>query len=127
MNETGPEALFRLPASGPLISRERLERGEPQQIIREPAGRGRAMPGARRRYPGEKTVRGRYYGWRRQGIAGPVPRPRQGRGLSGLAPAIREAILAAKRENPRRSARQIQHLLESAGADPNPGNPGPAP
>ena len=35
MNEIDPKALFRLSVLGPLASRERLERGELQQIIRD--------------------------------------------------------------------------------------------
>jgi putative transposase len=115
MNEIDPKALFRLSVLGPLISRERLERGELQRIIRELAGREYAIPGTRRRHLGEKTIQAWYYTWRRQGIAGLTPRPREDRGQSKLAPAIQEAILAAKRENPRRSIRQIRRLLEAAG------------
>ena len=115
MNEIDPKTLFRLSVLGPLISRERLERGELQQIIRDLAGREYAIPGTRRRHLGEKTIQGWYYDWRRQGMAGLVPQIRQDRGQSKLAPTIQEAILAAKRENPRRSIRQIQHLLEAAG------------
>lgn len=115
MNEIDPKALFRLSVLGPLISRERLERGELQQIIRELAGREYAIPGTRRRHLGEKTIQGWYYTWRRQGIAGLTPQARQDRGQSKLAPTIQEAILTAKRDNPRRSIRQIQHLLEAAG------------
>jgi hypothetical protein len=38
-----------------LVSRDRLERGELQQIIRELARREYAIPGSRRRFLGEKT------------------------------------------------------------------------
>ena len=48
-----------------------------------------------------------------------TPEPRQDRGQSKLAPAIQEAILAAKRDNPRRSIRQIRQLLEAAGIAPH--------
>ena len=44
-----------------------------------------------------------------------MPKTRVDRGQSRIAPAIQEAILAAKRENPRRSIRQILRLLEAAG------------
>ena len=115
MNEIDPKALFRLSVLGALVSRERLERGELQQIIRELAQREYAIPGSRRRHLGEKTIQGWYYDWRRQGIAGLAPRPRQDRGQCKLAPALQEAILTAKRDNPRRSIRQIRQLLESAG------------
>jgi len=115
MKEIDPKALFRLSVLGPLVSRERLERGELQQIIRELAAREYAIPGTRRHHLGEKTIQAWYYAWRREGIAGLTPKPRLDRGQSKLAPAIQEAILAAKRDNPRRSIHQIRRLLEAAG------------
>ena len=68
MNEIDPTALFRLSVLGPLISRERLKRGELQQIIRELAEREYAIPGTRRRHLGEKTIQAWYYAWRREGL-----------------------------------------------------------
>jgi hypothetical protein len=68
MKPIDPKALFRLSVLGPLVSRERLERGELQQIIRELAEREYAIPGTRRRHLGEKTIQGWYYTYR--------PRPR---------------------------------------------------
>jgi putative transposase len=41
------------------------------------------------------------------------------RGQSKLAQSLQEAVLAAKRDNPRRSIRQIQRLLEASGAAAN--------
>jgi transposase InsO family protein len=115
MKAVDPVALFRWSVLGPLVSRERLERGELQQIIRELAGREYAIPGSRRRWLGEKTLEAWYYAWRRDGIDGLVPKPRNDRGRSKLPMAVQEAVLAAKRDNPRRSIRQLQHLLEHAG------------
>ena len=115
MKEIDPKALFRLSVLGPLVSRERLERGELQQIIRELATREYAIPGTRRCYLGEKTIQAWFYAWRKQGIEGLVPKSRFDRGQSKLSPPIQAAILAAKRDNPRRSIRQIQRLLEAAG------------
>ena len=115
MNEIDPRALFRLSVLGPLVSRERLERGELQQIIRELAQREYAIPGTRRRHIGEKTIQGWYYTWRSQGIDGLTPKVRADRGQSRLSAEIQTAILAAKRDNPRRSIRQIRRLLEAAG------------
>lgn len=115
MNEIDPKALFRLSVLGPLASRERLERGELQQLIRELAGREYAIPGTRRRHLGEKTIQAWYYAWRAQGIDGLTPMPRIDRGQSKLAAATQAVILAAKRDNPRRSIRQIRQLLEAAG------------
>jgi transposase InsO family protein len=115
MNEIDPKALFRLSVLGPLASRERLERGELQQIIRELAAREYTIPGTRRRHLGEKTIQAWWYAWRAQGIDGLVPKPRIDRGNSKLPAAAQAAILAAKRDNPRRSIRQIRQLLEAAG------------
>ena len=63
MKEIDPVALFRLSVLGPLVSRERLDRGELQQIIRELALREYAIPGSRRRLVGEKTIEAWYYAW----------------------------------------------------------------
>ena len=115
MNEIDPKALFRLSVLGPVVSREKLEHGELQQLIRELAQREYAIPGTQRRHLGEKTIQAWYYSWRREGIAGLEPKLRVDRGRSKIAPAIQEAILAAKRDNPRRSIRQILRLLEAAG------------
>jgi transposase InsO family protein len=116
MNKIDPKALFRLSVLGPLVSRERLARGELQQILRELAGREYAIPGTRRRHLGEKTIQAWYYAWRAEGIDGLTPKARIDRGQSKLAAATQAAILAAKRDNPRRSIRQIRQLLETAGA-----------
>ena len=116
MKEIDPKALFRLSVLGPLVSRERLERGELQQIIRDLATREYAIPGSRRHYLGEKTIQAWFYIWRKEGIAGLAPKSRVDRGQSKLLPPIQAAILAAKRDNPRRSIRQIKRLLEAAGS-----------
>ncbi len=116
MKEIDPKALFRLSVLGPLVSRERLARGELQQLIRELAQREYTIPGSRRRHLGETTIEAWFYAWRRLGIAGLTPKLRGDRGQSKLPLPIQHAILAAKRDNPRRSIRQIKQLLEAAGA-----------
>jgi hypothetical protein len=73
-----------------------------------------AIPGTRRRHLGEKTIQG-WYTYRAQGLDGLMPKARADRGQSKLSEAIQAAILAAKRDNPRRSIRQIRQLLETAG------------
>ena len=115
MKEIDPKALFRLSVLGPLASRSRLERGELQQIIRELAQREYTIPNSRRHYLGEKTIQAWFYAWRKEGIAGLTPKSRIDRGQSKLSAPTQAAILTAKRDNPRRSIRQIQRLLESAG------------
>src|SRR3546814_4403897 len=54
--------------------------------------------------------------YRRQGIEGLLPKPRSDRGQCKLPPAVQQAIVAAKQDNPRRSIRQIRELLEAAGS-----------
>ncbi|MDO9013132.1 MAG: helix-turn-helix domain-containing protein [Gallionella sp.] len=119
MNKIDPKALFRLSVLGQLVSRERLQRGELQQLIRELAQREYAIPDSRRTRLGEKTIEAWYYAWKRDGIDGLMPQTRTDRGLSKLAPEIQASILNAKRDNPRRSIRQIQLLLESDGVANN--------
>ncbi|MBK6788988.1 MAG: DDE-type integrase/transposase/recombinase [Betaproteobacteria bacterium] len=118
MKDIDAMALFRLSVLGPLVSREQLARGELQQIIRELSAREYAIPHSRRRHVGEKTIQAWYYAWRRLGLDGLAARPRADRGRSRLSPALQEAVLAAKRANPRRSVRQIVRLLQAAGTVP---------
>lgn len=115
MKEIHPTALFRLSVLGPLVSRERLERGELQQIIRDLAQRQYAIPNSRRTSVGEKTIEAWFYQYRRNGLDGLAPKARIDRGSSKIAPALQEAIVAAKRDNPRRSVRQIRQLLGASG------------
>ena len=119
MNEVDATALFRLSVLGPLVSRETLARGELQRLVRELAAREYTIPGSRRRHLGEKTIQAWYYAWRSKGIDALVPKQRADRGASRIAPALQEAILEAKRSNPRRSVRQIVRLLEAAGTVAN--------
>lgn len=115
MNRINPIALFRLSVLGSLTSRERLDRGELQPTIRALAEREYTIPGTRRRHVAEKTIQGWYYTYLAQGIDGLTPKTRVDCGQSKLSQAIQTAILAAKRDNPRRSIRQIRQLLEAAG------------
>ena len=115
MNEIDPQALFRFSVLGPLISRQRLARGELQKSLRELATREYVIPGTDRRLLGEKTIEGWYYRYRARGLDGLIPKVRADRGQSKLSASVQAAILAAKRENPRRSIRQIQRVLEIGG------------
>lgn len=115
MKEIHPLALFRLSVLGALVSRERLHRGELQMTIRELAGREYAIPGSQRRMLAQKTIQAWYYTWRKEGIDGLEPKIRIDRGQSKITPALQQAVLAAKRDNPRRSVRQIKRLLEADG------------
>jgi transposase InsO family protein len=115
MNAVDPQALFRLSVLGPLVSRERLERGEFKRLVTELAQREYAIPHSERHRLGAKTIEAWYYAWRRLGLDGLVPKTRLDRGRSRIEPALQEAILAAKRDNPRRSTQQILRLLRADG------------
>lgn len=119
MNEVDPKALFRLSVLGPLVSRERLGRGELLQIVQQLAQQEYAIPGSRRRHISEKTLLKWYYAWRRDGLMALADRARTDIGRSKLPEPVQSAVLAAKRENPRRSIRQIRLLLEAAGIVPH--------
>jgi transposase InsO family protein len=92
-----------------------LQRGELKATLQNLASRDYDIPGSRNSRLSEKTIEAWYYAWRRGGIEALVPKPRSDRGQSKLAPEVQAAILAAKRENPRRSIRGIRRLLESRG------------
>jgi transposase InsO family protein len=115
MKDIHPMALFRLSVLGPLVSRERLERGELKRLIRELAARDYDIPGSRHSRLSEKTIEAWFYSWRHGELEALTPQPRSDRGQSKLDPEVQVAILQAKRENPRRSINQIRRLLEHSG------------
>ncbi|WP_209262211.1 DDE-type integrase/transposase/recombinase, partial [Thiorhodococcus minor] len=76
---------------------------------------GHAIPGSHHTRLSEKTIEAWYYAWQRGGIEALAPKARADRGQSKIPPAIQEAILAAKREHPRRSIDRLCRLLERRG------------
>ena len=115
MNDINPVALFRYSVLGPLVSRAELQRGELKATLRELAERHYDIPGSRNSRLSEKAIEAWYYAWRRGGIDALEPKVRSDRGQSKIAPEIQAAILATKRENPRRSIDRICRLLERRG------------
>ena len=111
-----PTALFRLTVLGPLLSREQLERGAIQRMVRELAQKSYDISGTRRCHLSEKTIQAWYHAYRRAGIDALVPKVRADQGRSKLAVPIQEAIVAAKQDTARRSIRQILRTLEASGA-----------
>lgn len=118
MKELDPVALFRLSVLGPLVSRQKMERGELQATLRDLSQKPYAIPGTRRQYVAVKTLQTWFYNYRAQGIEGLTPKQRIDRGQSKLSAAVQEALLAAKRENPSRSIYGLQQLLERSGDVP---------
>jgi transposase InsO family protein len=121
MKEVDPVALFRLSVLGPLVSRTQLARGELQAMLRELASKEYDIPGSRRRQVAEKTLQIWFYRYRREGLAGLAPKQRSDHGQSKISTAVQERLLAAKRENPRRSLHMLQQLLEGEGMVPRGG------
>jgi transposase InsO family protein len=115
MNDIHPVALFRYSVLGPLVSRAELQHGELRATLQELAARHYDIPGSRHSRVSEKTIEAWFYAWRRGGIEALTPKARSDRGQSKIAPEVQAAILAAKRENPRRSVRGIRRLLERRG------------
>ncbi len=104
MNEIDPQALFRSSVLGPLISRQRLARGELQKSLRELATREYVIPGTDRRLLGEKTIEGWYYRYRARGLDGLIPKVRADRGQSKLSASVQAGILALARDRRHRRA-----------------------
>ncbi len=96
MKQIDKTALFRLSVIGQLVSRESLQRGQLQQIIRELAQQSYVIPGSCRTQLGEKTIQAWYYNWQKGGIEALVPQIRADRGLSKLTPEVQEAIPSAR-------------------------------
>ncbi len=115
MKDIHPVALFRYSVLGPLVSRAQLQHGELKETLQELATHHYDIPGSRNSLLSEKTIEAWYYAWRRDNLEGLTPKVRSDQGQSKIAPEIQEAILSAKRENPRRSIRGIRRLLEARG------------
>jgi transposase InsO family protein len=109
------KALFRLAVLGPLASRERFAHGELAQIIRELAQKNYHIPNSQHVHISEKTIESWYYQWLKGGIEGLIPKVRNDRGQSKIPPDLQTAIIACKKENPKRSLKTIQAHLESQG------------
>jgi hypothetical protein len=97
---------FEHPALKPEDDRPETDRST---IVRAAQGGEWELLRARKKcwvvYLKEKTIEGWYYGYRARGLDGLTPKVRADRGQSKLSAAVQAAILAAKRENPRRSIR----------------------
>jgi len=115
MKKTERIAIFRLSVLGPLVSRQHIERGELKKLIQNIASRDYAIPYTDKTRIAEKTIEGWYYAYQRGDLDGLKPKKRLDRGVSKIPPHIQDAIIKAKRENPRRSIDQIMDLLTTTG------------
>lgn len=115
MQAIHPLALFRLSVLGPLASREHFERGDLSRIISELARHRYEIPLSTRVYLSEKTIERWYRLWKKGGVDALAPKPRKDRGQSKLALAVQQAIIANKKENPKRSLDTLKMILEDSG------------
>jgi len=112
-------ALWRISVLGPLIS-ARLEHGDIKAHLDEIASRTHeAPPDGRVVKLSASTLESWLYAYRRRGFEGLFPEPRADRATSRKVPRdLRELLLRAKRERPRRSIRRLIAILERAGKVP---------
>ncbi len=109
------KALWRLGVLGPLVS-ARLKHGDRQRLFKEAAARCYEDAEGRRIKIKPRTVEEWYYRYLHGGFEALKPRARSDAGRSRvISPVIAEVVLAAKRENPRRSIRRLIRMLERAG------------
>jgi putative transposase len=115
MKDLNPVALFRLSVLGPLVARSHLSRGELKDMIDELAQKDYDIPGSRRRTIAAKTIHQWYLQYKRGGLEGLAPKRRFDAGSTKLSAAVQERLIAAKRDNPRRSIRMLRVMLEQEG------------
>jgi len=112
MKAVHPVALFRMTVLGELISRQHLERGELKAIIKQLALKHYDIPNSRHTLLSEKTIESWYYTYKKEGVEGLTPKRRLDHGQSKIPPALQQAIIKAKQENPRRSLNTLLKLMQ---------------
>lgn len=115
MKSIHSKALFRLSVLGPLASREGFAHGELKAQITALAKKRYNIPGSQNCYIDAKTIERWYYLWLKGGIDALAPNPRQDRGRSKLSQSLQEAIVALKKENPKRSLSALKLIVEDQG------------
>lgn len=114
-NSIHPVALFRLSVLGPLVSRDKLERGELKSIIKNLAEKSYNIPGSKRNQLHPQTIEQWYYAWKHGGIDALIPKTRIDKNTTCLAKSIQDALITFKKENPSRSINTLTLLLEKQG------------
>jgi putative transposase len=108
-------ALFRFGVLGPLVS-ARLEHGDRREHFEAAARRDYVTPAGRVVRFSARTLEAWYYRYRASGLWGLAPRSRGDAGTSrSMSAPVRDLVVRAKREKPRRSLRRIIRMLERAG------------
>ena len=108
-------ALWRLSVLGPVISARR-EHGDLRTFFEQAAQHHYQHPDGSWIRLSPRTLEDWHYAYQHGGLEALKPAVRKDRGESRvIAPEVAELLLAAKRENPRRSVRRLIRMLERAG------------
>lgn len=114
MISTNPVALFRFSVIGSLVHAH-LKQGELKCRLQELASQHYTLPNSSRTRLSAKTIESWYYTYLKQGLDGLAHKSRADKGRSKLNPELQQTIIQAKRENPKRSIRQLVRLMEERG------------
>lgn len=117
MKPVHPVALFRMTVLGELISRQSLSRGELKGIIYELAQKHYTIPNSRHTQISEKTIESWYYAWKKGDVDALAPKTRTDKGQSKIPQALQDAIIQAKKDNPKRSLNSLLELMIMKGLE----------
>lgn len=106
-------ALWRYSVLGPLVS-ARLEYGDRKSLFQLAAQRLYEHSDGRRVHLSARTIEDWFYRYRKHGLRGLEPSTRSDMGSTTLDSALRDLLLRAKREKPRRSVRRLIQIVERA-------------
>lgn len=107
-------ALFRYGVILPLLEKG-LEPAEARRRRQEILERHHQIPYTGKTRISDRTLRRWLLNYRRDGFAGLKPRPRPTATCRAIPPALLARAVALREENPRRSVRQVIHMLVLAG------------
>jgi putative transposase len=111
-----PVAIFRVMLLGPLISRDKLSRGELKTLINDIAERTYNIPDSKRVHVSTQAIERWYYAWLRGGIDALVPKTRRDKNItSAISELAKTQLIAHKQDNPSRSLKTLISLLEKQG------------
>ena len=111
-----PVAIFRVMLLGPLISREKLSRGELKTLIDGIASHTYTIPDSKRTDVSPKAIERWYYAYLRGGIDALAPKTRRDKNkISAISEPVKKQLLAHKQSNLSRSINVLIHLLEKQG------------
>ncbi len=111
-----PVAIFRVMLLGPLISREKLSRGELKTLIDGIASHTYTIPDSKRIEVSPKAIERWYYAYLRGGVDALAPKTRCDKNkISAISEPVKEQLLVHKQSNMSRSINGLIHLLEKQG------------